>query len=92
MVNLNCGDKAIIEAEGPDSKSAIAALAKLVSEFSDEGLKYGWDRYICFEEDYQIERDDKVTNRSSSSPAIKRAPAASVLDRNSCPESSKSAL
>jgi len=32
------------------------------------------------------------TNRSSSSPAIKREPAASGLDRNNCPESSKSAL
>ena len=41
IANLNCGDTAIIEAEGPDSRSAIAALAKLVSEFNDRGLKYG---------------------------------------------------
>ena len=50
--NLNYGNTAIIEAEGPDSESAIAGLAKLVSEFGDKDLKYGWDRCICLEEDY----------------------------------------
>lgn len=50
--NLNCGDTAIIEAEGPDSGSAIANLTKLVSEFKDEDLKYGWHRRNCLEEDF----------------------------------------
>ncbi len=50
--NLNCGDTAIIEAEGPDSDSAIANLAKLVSEFKDGDLKYGWNRRKCLEEDF----------------------------------------
>ena len=52
IANLNCGDTAIIEAEGPDSRSAIAALAKLVSEFNDKKLKYGWERCVCLEEDF----------------------------------------
>jgi phosphotransferase system HPr (HPr) family protein len=50
--NLNCGDTAIIEADGPDSESAIPSLAKLVSEFKDEDLKYGWNRRNCLEEDF----------------------------------------
>ena len=50
--NLNCGNTAIIEAEGPDSERAIACLAKLVSEFKDEDLKYGWNQCICLEEDF----------------------------------------
>ena len=50
--NLNCGNTAIIEAEGPDSESAIASLVKLVSEFKDEALKYGWHRCNCLEEDF----------------------------------------
>ncbi len=50
--NLNYGNTAIIEAEGPDSESAIAGLAKLVSEFGDKDSKYGWDRCICSEDDY----------------------------------------
>jgi phosphocarrier protein len=33
MANLNRGDTAIIEAQGPDSERAIARLARLVSEF-----------------------------------------------------------
>ena len=36
--NLNCGNTAVIEADGPDSESAVAGLAKLVSEFKDEDL------------------------------------------------------
>jgi phosphocarrier protein HPr len=50
--NLNYGNTAIIEAEGPDSESAIAGLAKLVSEFGHKDSKYGWDRCICSEDDY----------------------------------------
>ena len=34
--NLNCGDTAIIQAQGRDSGSAVTSLAKLVSEFKDE--------------------------------------------------------
>jgi phosphocarrier protein len=50
--NLNCGNTAIIEADGPDSETAVAGLAKLVSEFRDEDLKYGWHRCTCLEEDF----------------------------------------
>ena len=50
--NLNCGDTAIVEAEGPDSQSAIASLNKLLSEFKDEDLKYRWNRHNCLEEDF----------------------------------------
>jgi phosphocarrier protein HPr len=52
MANLNCGDTAIIEAEGPDSERATARLAKLVSEFNDKDLKYGWNRCTCLEDDF----------------------------------------
>src|SRR5215831_10640730 len=41
--NLNCGNTAFIEAEGPDSETAIACLAKLISELKDEDRKYGWN-------------------------------------------------
>jgi phosphocarrier protein HPr len=50
--NLNCGNTAVIEAEGPDSEPAIACLAELISEFKDEDLKYGWKRCDCLEEDF----------------------------------------
>src|SRR6266581_7775800 len=50
--NLNCGNTAVIEAEGPDSERAIACLAKLISEFKDEDRKYGWNRCNCLEEDF----------------------------------------
>jgi phosphocarrier protein len=50
--NLNCGNTAIIEADGPDSETAVAGLSKLVSEFRDEGLKYRWHRCLCLEEDF----------------------------------------
>jgi len=49
--NLNCGNTAVIEAEGPDSERAIACLAKLISEFKDEDRKYRWNRCNCVEED-----------------------------------------
>jgi len=50
--NLNCGNTAVIEAEGPDSESAIARLAKVILEFKDEDRKYGWNRCNCLEEDF----------------------------------------
>src|SRR5215471_15489540 len=50
--NLNCGDTAIIEAQGPDSYRAIASLARLVSEFTDGSSKNVWARCFCLEEDY----------------------------------------
>jgi phosphocarrier protein len=31
--NLNCGDTAIIEAEGPDAEEAVKRLAELTAEF-----------------------------------------------------------
>jgi phosphocarrier protein len=52
MANLNCGDTAIIEAQGPDSERAIARLARLVSEFNDKDLKYGWNPCTCLEDDF----------------------------------------
>jgi phosphotransferase system HPr (HPr) family protein len=50
--NLNCGNTAIIEADGPDSETAVAGLAKLVSQFRDADLRYGWHRCVCLEEDF----------------------------------------
>jgi phosphotransferase system HPr (HPr) family protein len=50
--NLNCGDSAIIEGDGPDSLQAITGLAKLVAEFRHEESKNGWARCLCLEEDY----------------------------------------
>ena len=50
--NLNCGNTAVIEAEGPDSESAIARLAKVILEFKDEDRKYGWNQCNCLEEDF----------------------------------------
>jgi len=50
--NLNCGNTAIIEAEGPDSETAIACLAKVILEFKDEDRKYGWNQCNCLEEDF----------------------------------------
>ena len=52
MANLNCGDTAVINAQGPDSERAIACLAKLVSELNDKDPKYGWNRCICLEDDF----------------------------------------
>lgn len=52
MANLNCGDTAIIEAEGPDSEHAITCLSKLASEFNNSDLKYGWNRCTCLEDDF----------------------------------------
>ena len=52
MANLNCGDTAIIEAEGLDSEHAIARLTKLVSEFNHKDPKYGWNRCTCLEDDF----------------------------------------
>jgi phosphotransferase system HPr-like phosphotransfer protein len=33
--NLNCGDTAIIEADGPDAKEAVEKMAQLVREFKN---------------------------------------------------------
>jgi phosphocarrier protein HPr len=50
--NFNYGNIAIIEAEGPDSARAVGHLAKLVSEFKDEDVKYGWKKCLYLEEDF----------------------------------------
>lgn len=34
MANLDCGDTAVIEAEGPDAEPAIARIARLVRELA----------------------------------------------------------
>lgn len=33
--NLNCGDTAVIEAEGPDAEEAVKRLAELTAEFGN---------------------------------------------------------
>src|SRR5215471_13330374 len=48
--NLNCGDTAIIEGQGPDSHRALTCLAKLVSEFNDKSSQNGWARCPGLEE------------------------------------------
>ena len=37
MANLDCGDTATIEAQGPDAEKAVARLVELVHKFSEEG-------------------------------------------------------
>lgn len=34
QANLNCGDTAVISAEGPDAETAVSRLVKLVEELS----------------------------------------------------------
>jgi phosphocarrier protein HPr len=36
MANLDCGDTAVIEAEGPDAEKAVARLVALVHKFAEE--------------------------------------------------------
>jgi phosphocarrier protein HPr len=36
MANLDCGDTAVIEAEGPDAEPAIARIVRLVRELEKE--------------------------------------------------------
>jgi phosphocarrier protein HPr len=37
--NLNCGDTAVIEAEGPDAEKAVGKLVKLVCQFAEKDLE-----------------------------------------------------
>ena len=37
--NLNCGDVAVIEAEGPDAENAVEKLVKLVCQFAEKELE-----------------------------------------------------
>jgi phosphotransferase system HPr-like phosphotransfer protein len=36
QADLDCGDTATIEAEGPDAKEVVARLAKLVRDFGEQ--------------------------------------------------------
>jgi len=38
MANLNCGDSAMIEAQGPDAEKAVARLVGLVRKFAEEDV------------------------------------------------------
>jgi phosphocarrier protein HPr len=40
MANLDCGDTAVIEAEGPDAEKAVARLVGLVHKFAEEGKPF----------------------------------------------------
>ncbi len=48
--NLDCGDTATIEANGPDADEAAARLVKIVREFREKDLQGSWPR--CAEDDY----------------------------------------
>jgi phosphocarrier protein HPr len=37
--NLNCGDVAVIEAEGSDAEKAVGRLVKLVCQFAEKDLE-----------------------------------------------------
>lgn len=39
--NLNCGDRAIIEAEGPDAAQAVLRLHELIREFGEREPESG---------------------------------------------------
>ena len=41
--NLNCGDRAIIEAEGPDAAQAVVRLHELIREFGEQESPAGAD-------------------------------------------------
>jgi phosphotransferase system HPr (HPr) family protein len=50
--DLNCGETATIEAEGPDADKAVARIIKLVRGFKDKDLTGSWGQRMCMEDDY----------------------------------------
>jgi len=52
MANLNRGETAIIEAEGPDAEAAVKRLAELTREFGQKDLKSTGDTIQTIEEDF----------------------------------------
>jgi hypothetical protein len=52
MANLNRGEPAIIEAEGPDAEAAVKRLAELTREFGQKDLKSKGDTIQTIEEDF----------------------------------------
>ena len=50
--NLNCGDAATIEAEGPDAEEAVKRLVKLTHEFGKKDSGSGSSGRLRVEEDF----------------------------------------
>jgi phosphotransferase system HPr-like phosphotransfer protein len=50
--NLNCGETAVIEAEGPDAEEAVKRLAKLTAEFAKRDLNSNRSTLRSAEEDF----------------------------------------
>jgi phosphocarrier protein HPr len=51
--DLDCGDTATIEAEGPDATEAVARLVKLVRDFGEQDWGVTWQRLENEEDDDQ---------------------------------------
>ena len=52
IANLNYGETAVIEAEGPDAEEAVERLAELVSDFGKRDLKDKSPVFIRAEDDF----------------------------------------
>ena len=50
--NLDCGEKAVIEAEGPDAEEAIKRLVELIGEFGKSDSHSSSDEILKAEEDF----------------------------------------
>lgn len=50
--NLNCGEKAVIEAEGPDAGEAVKRLVELIGEFGKRDSHSGSGGILKAEEDF----------------------------------------
>ena len=50
--NLNCGEKAVIEAEGPDAEEAIRRLVQVIGEFGKKESSGGPRGNLKAEEDF----------------------------------------
>jgi phosphotransferase system HPr (HPr) family protein len=50
--NLNCGEKATIEADGPDAKEAVEKLVQLVAEFGRKESSDAGNNVRAQEDDY----------------------------------------
>ena len=52
IADLNCGERATIEAEGPDSEQAVRRLIELVHGFKERDQAGSWGQRMCVEDDY----------------------------------------
>ena len=50
--NLNCGETAVIEAEGPDAEEAVRRLVELTREFGNRDSEGTWGSRRRGEEDF----------------------------------------